>query len=462
MTSNNCINANQARSLNLMDDPPLSINDLPNEILLQIFFYLSVEDIALNVQFVCSRWSEVCSNDVLWKNSCLSVEGSASIQYVVSLLKKVPKLQCFCIWFRSSGEVLNRLAEFCKDLRKLDFCVPQLELPYEAFKNLVSECPKLEEITIPGSALVREELAELVGQWEYLNDIYLIGRSDKPIALKYLAEGCPALQHLHMRYVVCSFTELEYFLEKKKNKLLSLSISPLTQDGRCVIPLLDICKDRLEKLQLEDSKYCYIESHNFGIIKTLKNLKALSIKIPRGVRTDVMSDIFEEKALSQLQELELNNYAEINDTLVNTICSNCPNLLRLALRYSTRISDDAMRNLHKCKNLEDLDLYYCTELTDVAVDFVLKCSKLKYLNLGFCKLTEKSLTRLIVLTELRELILDAINVASLPLQVFPQHLTNLRELKLDYCMNIDNEALAILCAEMPHLRVSTKQAELCP
>ncbi|XP_047105938.1 uncharacterized protein LOC124775143 [Schistocerca piceifrons] len=173
-------NWRRKRSLNLTDDPPLSINDLPNEILLQIFFYLSVDDIALNVQFVCSRWSE-------------------------------------------------------------------LELPYEAFKNLVSECPKLEEITIAGSALVREELAELVGQWEYLNDIYFIGRSDKPIALKYLAEGCPAIQHLHMRYVVCSFTELEYFLEKKKNKLLSLSISPLTQDGRCVIPLLDICKDRLEK-----------------------------------------------------------------------------------------------------------------------------------------------------------------------------------------------------------------------
>lgn len=444
-----------------MGHPPLTINDLPNEILLQIFFYLSIEDIALNVQFVCNRWSEVCSKDVLWKNSCLSVEESASINYIVSLLKKVPKLECFCIWFRSSGEVLNRLAEYCKELRKLDFCVPQLEYSYEAFKNIVVECNKLEELTIPGSALAREELAELVGQWEYLNIIYLIGRSDKPILLKYLADGCPALQHLYMRYIVCSYTDLEYFLEKKKDKLLTLSISPITQDGTCLIPLLDICKEKLERLQLEDSRYCYLETHDFSAIKRLKNLKALSIRIPRGVGADVISNLFERKAMWQLQELELNNYSELNDALVNTICNNCPYLTRLALRYSTHISDAAMKSLPRCRYLEDLDLYYCTELTDDAAEFVLKCSRLKYLNLGFWKITDKTLLRLIVLTELRELTLDACDVSALPLQVFPQHLRNLRKLKLDYCLNIDFEALAVLCVEMPHISISKKQAELC-
>jgi len=46
---------------------PRSLNDLPDEILLNILSHFGPEDLCLNIAKVCERWNALAKDVILWK-----------------------------------------------------------------------------------------------------------------------------------------------------------------------------------------------------------------------------------------------------------------------------------------------------------------------------------------------------------------------------------------------------------
>jgi hypothetical protein len=64
---------------------PMSLNDLPDEILLHIFSYFGPEELCFIIANVCKRWKVLAKDKVLWKNLSY-IFGRYSI---ISHIKKV-------------------------------------------------------------------------------------------------------------------------------------------------------------------------------------------------------------------------------------------------------------------------------------------------------------------------------------------------------------------------------------
>ena len=45
----------------------MSINDLPEEILLKIYSYIRLEDLCLIIPKVCEKWKRLAEDVILWK-----------------------------------------------------------------------------------------------------------------------------------------------------------------------------------------------------------------------------------------------------------------------------------------------------------------------------------------------------------------------------------------------------------
>jgi hypothetical protein len=61
---------------------PMSLNDLPDEILLHILSHFGPEDLCLIIAKVCERWNDLAKDKVLWKNLSYSCQGSTDISHI--------------------------------------------------------------------------------------------------------------------------------------------------------------------------------------------------------------------------------------------------------------------------------------------------------------------------------------------------------------------------------------------
>ena len=66
----------------LMASEPMSVNDLPNEILLKIFSHFRPEELCLIIANVCERWNVLAKDKVLWKNLSYTCNRSTDISHI--------------------------------------------------------------------------------------------------------------------------------------------------------------------------------------------------------------------------------------------------------------------------------------------------------------------------------------------------------------------------------------------
>ena len=75
----------------IMAGKPMSINDLPDEILLEVLSYVGPEDVYLNIAKVCGKWNVLAKDLVLWKtlsyycDICSDFSRIAKVRYTILL-----------------------------------------------------------------------------------------------------------------------------------------------------------------------------------------------------------------------------------------------------------------------------------------------------------------------------------------------------------------------------------------
>jgi hypothetical protein len=64
---------------------PMSLNDLPDEILLKILSHFGPEDLCLIIAKVCERWNALANDVVLWKTLCYICDSSNDISRIAQV-----------------------------------------------------------------------------------------------------------------------------------------------------------------------------------------------------------------------------------------------------------------------------------------------------------------------------------------------------------------------------------------
>ncbi|XP_068621735.1 F-box/LRR-repeat protein 20-like [Battus philenor] len=130
----------------------LTINDLPNELLIYIFSMIDFESL-LAVAKVCVRWQQLCLTPCIWDNTRLIVcmknyikISENIVPFVAKYLKNV-KLQ----YFKLYSQVRASLISYCPNLTHLEISISQVDSCI--FEDL-SHWPNLKFLSFRNSLIV--------------------------------------------------------------------------------------------------------------------------------------------------------------------------------------------------------------------------------------------------------------------------------------------------------------------
>ena len=66
----------------VITNEPMSLNDLPDEILLNILSHFGPEDLCLIIAKVCERWDVLAKDKLLWKNLSYNCDRSTDVSHI--------------------------------------------------------------------------------------------------------------------------------------------------------------------------------------------------------------------------------------------------------------------------------------------------------------------------------------------------------------------------------------------
>ncbi len=85
------------------------MDDLPDNVLLDIFGHLSTEDVCLGTRQVCTRWRKLSSRASLWKLAHFTARIPIQLVYAVLKLEEVgPKVFSYHASFQIQGQNAKR------------------------------------------------------------------------------------------------------------------------------------------------------------------------------------------------------------------------------------------------------------------------------------------------------------------------------------------------------------------
>ncbi|XP_069675560.1 F-box/LRR-repeat protein 7-like isoform X18 [Periplaneta americana] len=426
------------------------IDSLPNEVMLEIFSYLDIEDLALSVQHVNSRWKELSRDKKLWKNSVFMPDDSMFVRDREYLLENMPFLRGYvCTRGAHTEVIINALCKYCEDLEYL-YLDEYHTLEYPLLVKLTNSFPNIQKLVIPYLDQDNPlQISQLIGS---LQNLKHLGFTDKHSVvpdgiLKPIADGCPSLQHMDLGCNMFKDEDIRYFLTKKQTQLLSFYVERDTslEIFNCIIQ----CKN-LEHLHYTGFTYFPENtSNNIELLRNLKNLKTLMLEYLSETQYRIVSSLFEEGSLSNITKLGFLAYD------LSSVVRNCPQLLDLSVRGTKQVLEDGFKHIGNCKNLRYLSFAGCANVTPKCLEYVAAgCPNLRELDLSCClKLNDSLLPSVLKCKNLRVLYIFNSGFRGTNFHLIPSHLVQLREMVIHEC-GVDDEVWDRLLREMPHLKLT--------
>ena len=301
----------------------MSIQDLDSFTLINIFSYLTAEDIALSVRLTCKRWQEISRDPQLWKT----------------------------VWNEREADGVWRCSNYF-DGRQIDTRLLKLYVAnVPCFKSLIFDddtALKIEEMVFQDS---ENKTIETLCR-EYPN----ISKFSIPIS--ELNDGNFSLLKLH---------NVKYF--SLVNNIIS----------RCGIGMTFPCEGSGMRIQEFIRNQPTLEGFDTDIsLKTstldllLESPNLRSIEISTTIPS-IASDLNRQPTFS-LQEIRLHG-PKIQDVHVKTLCYNVKHLRNFGIFYCANITDKAFSKISQCRELDILTIGHCQSLTeDVYVKHISACS----------------------------------------------------------------------------------------
>ncbi|XP_049939207.1 S-phase kinase-associated protein 2-like isoform X1 [Schistocerca serialis cubense] len=469
----------------------VTINDLPDELLLNVMKFLSVEELLI-AQEVCHRWEQLTYGPSVWLNKSFvvwhgrhavplargdrigrycSVETSLtswskadiflrtqSPKYLNKILKRMPHLRVCALPFER--QAIEALSTYCQNITKLEI-ITCSEVDTITLTNLVERCPLIEVLKLPVSFMTTECLAELIAHLKYLQALSLhVDISNwysQPVVLQPLARNCSRLCKLNLWCFTLS--DIGY-LFKAQPPLEELSLRWTTEEKRCVLPDLLACWKSVKFLQLQEYNVRHEESFQaFRSLGELSRLNWLEIQCVKECPEGAIGEAFRYGGLSQLQHVDLSNSWALDDIGLISLIHGCPQVRWLRLFGCYGLTDEAFKDIYKLVHLKRLNISRCVGLGSAAMFFIARVPKLRTLWVEYTdfRRLRPGIKCIIDLPELRHLHMGmTTNLQYVPFDSFPENLSNLKSLDVQ-CSKFDAAVMENLKKRMPSLKVHVTQ-----
>lgn len=323
----------------------ISINDLPNEILIYIFSMIDLESI-LAVTKVCVRWQQLCLTPSVWENTKLTVcmknyvKINESIVPFVSKYLKHVKLQ----YFKLYSQVRASLITFCPNLTHLEISISQVDSCI--FEDL-GNWPNLKFLSFRNSLIVQNvENANIGG-----NNVYHLP-FEKLKSLEILVLSNFALTRNSLFSMIQCKNLVSINIEKMKN-----------------IPA-DFLESLLQSKHLTlRALYIYGDTLNDDIMQHIATCKALRVLHIMTCKTLFDSSLRHLYRLKHLQSLKLRHGYFSTNALLSYFSNNIFQYLTyLSLSRCLHVTMEVAKTIKTCApNLKELSFYLCPFI--IAPDF---------------------------------------------------------------------------------------------
>lgn len=333
----------------LMETSLVEIQDIPDEVLSQIFSYLPTRNILRTIIDVCYRWRLIVESDVsFWKNLQIVVlcDKFINLSYLESSSNCPDLLEGFCekegeivigekdlpkvskvrsLTLRGDSNttirpilfvirVLDKISKICKDIEKFEslHCFGATSKQFLIFLN--ERYDRLSEVSFGITAVWRipyEEFSHFRNLHTLISHDYKFMRCD----ICTIADQCSQLQSLWIlfsRYV--RNDDIIYFFEKKKDTLREIGLGSSISDLA-----LEKVKDctNLNVLFICDARY--VTRRSLEKISKLTNLRYLSLHRAKFQPQDLLHWSLTSDVLSKLRILDLTEYYAIDNGVLETL-----------------------------------------------------------------------------------------------------------------------------------------------
>ncbi|XP_067124476.1 F-box/LRR-repeat protein 20-like [Centruroides vittatus] len=386
-----------------------TFDDLPNELQLKIFSYLTTAEVCRYVAPVCREWREKAKDPVLWKVIVLKDVHVDYLDRFCRILTRATMLKCLTLRALScplqdfarcslSFPLLTHLdLGFCNDVN------PQI------ISVFVSNCRLISVLNVEGCLGINQAAVNIISTLKYLRSLNLSHCTflSNP-AIVRLAENCPRLQELNVD-----------------------GITTITDSAICL--LCENLQDSLQHIELDGEE---LTDKSYKCIGQCRNLIKLGISFAEMI-TD--RSLMYLKKLSKLRYLKLRRGTHLTAPALKDIFVG-PELKYLTfLEFdSLMIEDDGIKSMTECcTELRYLGLQWCWKITDVGLDFIVtNCHNLRGIDLlGLYRITGTALLKV------------------------PSNMKHLGYLNLEQCNEIIDSLLCKLKREVPELVIKDYYGE---
>ncbi|CAL1568157.1 unnamed protein product [Knipowitschia caucasica] len=261
----------------------LSWDQLPDELLLKMFFYLPLREL-LKMALVCKRWNCVVFDESLWQS--VDLEGLTHMGPALQNVLKtgVRRLRCP----RAFVEELQFTSTGSLNLVQLD--LSSSIIPVAALESIITSCTQLQNLSLEGLQLsdtILHSMAQNV-RLEQLNISGCSGFSSG--ALDEMLKSCERILQLNISW--CDFTadHVKSVVHNMSPSVTHLNFSGyrenLTLDDIKV--LVSRCQ-KMKVLDLSDSTLLMVDS--FPVLAQLKHLVHLSMSRCYHIHPAALSDL---------------------------------------------------------------------------------------------------------------------------------------------------------------------------
>ena len=345
----------------------LSLTDLPDEILLRIFSYLSSFQILNSIAIVNKHFNALSKDQTVLQEIILKPNLEEENQdSIINAISRSRCLKSLRLKGRRDADILvTTAAKSCFKLQKLEIC----------------QCPKLSDDTL--AALVESPIhstlnllslycTPLSTHWgmtqvtllKNLKSLNLFNSSLFDSGdLECLSYNCEFLESLNIEEVTHLTEEsVITLIQRRKDTLKSLFLDGESLSDK-TFQHLHLCQN-LQEFGISFAE----EMGDLGItaLSQLTQLKRLKLKRAKQVIADDFITLFANKNLEHLEDLDLSECAQVSNEVIQTLAIGCPNLQILRLNWCWEVGDIGVEFLIRyCNQIKHLYLVGVVLLTDI-------------------------------------------------------------------------------------------------
>uniref|UniRef100_A0A3Q3W0H0 F-box domain-containing protein n=1 Tax=Mola mola TaxID=94237 RepID=A0A3Q3W0H0_MOLML len=253
----------------------ISLDHLPDELLLRILFYLPLQDL-LRMSIVSKHWHCLTFDESLWRS--VDLEGMTHLDSALQQVLKtgVRRLRC----------PRSYVQEFCftgtRPLQLIQMDLSNSIIPTSALESIICHCRLLEYLSLEGQQLSDAIISSLSKNPDLLQ-LNLSGCSGFTApALASMLKSCTSIEQLNISWCVFNNDHVKSVVNNLCSSVIHLNLSGYRENLK-----LDV----LSLLPLHYSDSTLLMADCFLILKQLKHLLHLSLSRCYQIHLAALTDV---------------------------------------------------------------------------------------------------------------------------------------------------------------------------